>query len=283
MINKPTTAAGYAPEMVTLVRSTCLYLATKLGDLMDEIVVVGGLVPSLLIDQSNLPADTDPHAGTMDLDLGIAFALVNDERYAEVTERLASAGFKPDLNAKGQPSRQRWCINDPQVTVDFLIEPTPGDESKAGKLFSLTQDWAAMIAPGLHLAFKNFKTITLDEATIKGEHAKRQIRVCGAGAFVVLKALAFRNRGENKDAYDLFYLLRNYGDSIEAIADELRPLRNDPHTEQALQYLDEDFKQIDSIGPKRVAEFLFGQSDETIQADALGDVRQLLRALVFQV
>jgi hypothetical protein len=207
MINKPTTAADYTPEMVTLVRRTCLYLATKLGDLMDEIVVVGGLVPSLLIDQSNLPADTDPHAGTMDLDLGIAFALVNEERYAEVTERLASDGFKPDLNTK------------------------------------------------------------------------RQIRVCGAGAFVVLKALAFRNRGENKDAYDLFYLLRNYGSSVEAIADELRPLREDSSTKKALHYLDEDFQQIDSIGPKRVAEFLFGQSDETIQADTLGYVRQLLQAV----
>ena len=116
MINKPTTAAGYAPEMVTLVRSTCLYLGTKLGDLMDEIVVVGGLVPSLLIDQSNSPADTGPHAGTMDLDLAIAFALVNGERYAEVTECLVSAGVKPDLNAEGQPSRQGWCINDHQGT-----------------------------------------------------------------------------------------------------------------------------------------------------------------------
>ena len=101
MINKPTTAAGYAPEMVTQVRSTCLYLATKLGDLMDEIVVVGGLVPSLLIDQSNLPADTDPHAGTMDLDLGIAFALVNEKRYAEVTERLAIEGVQTRPQRKG--------------------------------------------------------------------------------------------------------------------------------------------------------------------------------------
>ena len=282
MSSKPTTAAGYAPEMVTLVRSACLYLATKLGDLMDEIVVVGGLVPSLLIDQTNLPTDTDPHAGTMDLDLGIAFALVNEERYAEVTERLAGAGFKPDLNANGQPSRQRWCINDPQVTVDFLIEPIQGDESNAGKLFSLSPAWAAIIAPGLHLAFQNSKTITLDEATIKGEHAKRQIRVCGAGAFVVLKALAFRNRGENKDAYDLFYLLRNYGNGIEEIADELRPLLDDPSTKQALRYLNEDFQSIDSIGPKRVAEFLYGQSDEAIQADAQGYLQHLLKQLEFK-
>jgi hypothetical protein len=32
-----------------------------------------------------------------------------------------------------------------------------------------------------------------------------------ADAYVVLKALAFDSRGENKDAYDLFYVVRNYG------------------------------------------------------------------------
>ena len=32
--------------------------------------------------------------------------------------------------------------------------------------------------------------------------------MCGPGAFVVLKALAFRDRGEPKDAYDLVYVLR---------------------------------------------------------------------------
>ncbi len=35
-MNKPTTASEYAPEMVDLVRKTLLYVATKLGDLMNE-------------------------------------------------------------------------------------------------------------------------------------------------------------------------------------------------------------------------------------------------------
>jgi hypothetical protein len=38
-------------------------------------------------------------------------------------------------------------------------------------------------------------------------------------------------------------------------------------------------KKFDITGPKRVTEFLFEQRDETIQADAFGYVRQLLRAL----
>ena len=46
---KPSFALDYKREDVELVRQTCLYVATKLGDLLDDFVVVGGLVPSLLI------------------------------------------------------------------------------------------------------------------------------------------------------------------------------------------------------------------------------------------
>jgi hypothetical protein len=49
MPEKPSFASEYLREQVELVRQTCLYVATKLGDLLDELVVVGGLVPSLLI------------------------------------------------------------------------------------------------------------------------------------------------------------------------------------------------------------------------------------------
>ncbi len=42
MENEPRYAADYRPEAVALIRATCLYLATKLGDFRDELVVVGG-------------------------------------------------------------------------------------------------------------------------------------------------------------------------------------------------------------------------------------------------
>ena len=123
MPEKPNTAAGYPHDQVARVKSTCLYLATKLGDLMPELVVVGGLVPSLLIDQKKLEENVTPHVGTLDLDLGLAFALVGEQRYQEVAQRLRNARFSPDTNDEGKPTRQRWRISDPAVTVDFLIEP----------------------------------------------------------------------------------------------------------------------------------------------------------------
>ena len=58
MTDKPTTAAGYGGGQTEFVRATCLYVATKLGDIMDELVVVGGLVPSLLVKQKDLPCSS---------------------------------------------------------------------------------------------------------------------------------------------------------------------------------------------------------------------------------
>jgi len=129
------------------------------------------------------------------------------------------------------------------------------------------------------LAFRNYKTIPLDGETILGEQASREVRVCGPGAFVILKALAFHNRGENKDAYDLFYLLRNFDSGIDAVAAELRPLLDDDIAIKALDMLDEDFATPDSISPKRVAHFLHGDSDADLQADASGFARELIRLL----
>ena len=125
MPDKPTTAAGYKSEQVKLIRATCLYIATKLSDLMDDLVVIGGLVPSLLIKQDELPEGTEAHAGTMDLDVGLTLALLDEGRYKSMTERLRRAGFEQDVNAEGNPTRQRWKIEQlEKVTVDFLIQPS---------------------------------------------------------------------------------------------------------------------------------------------------------------
>lgn len=242
---------------------------------MPELVVVGGLVPSLLIDQQNLPENVTPHVGTLDLDLGLAFALVGEQRYQAVAERLRAAGFEMDRNEEGNPTRQRWRISNPPVKVDFLIEPDD-PAAKPGRLFPLTKDWAAIIAPGLHLAFQNNSMVLLEGKTILGETAERRVRVCGAGAFVVLKALAFHIRGENKDAYDLFYMLRNFGRGVSDVVEQFRALLPDASAGKALDYLRTDFPDAEAIGPRRVAEFLYGRPDLDTQADAAGFVRRLL-------
>ena len=100
--------------------------------------------------------------------------------------------------------------------------------------------------------------------------------VCGAGAYVVLKSLAFSLRGENKDAYDLYYLVRNYGTSVDDVASRLKPLLGDPAADEAIRILKRDFRQHDAVGPRRVADFVSDAPDEEVQADVVGFIGQLL-------
>ncbi len=276
MADKPKRASDYKSEHVELVRSACLYVATKLGDLMDEVVVAGGLVPSLLIDQSALPDGVSAHVGTMDLDVGLKLALLDEGRYSTLTERLRDAGFVQDRTEDGRPTRQRWRVNGlGSVTVDFLIPPSlPTDQG--GNLRDIEKDFAAVIAPGLKLAFEDRRRVRIGGKTIFGEKATRDVWVCGPGAFVVLKALAFFERGENKDAYDLYYLIRNFGSGVEDIAACLRPFLDDPEAQRAIEVLRTDFLDHDGVGPRRVAEFLRDGPDDEIQADVVVFVKALL-------
>jgi hypothetical protein len=95
----------------------------------------------------------------------------------------------------------------------------------------------------------------------------------------VLKSIAFRLRGENKDAYDLYYLVRNYGAGTEDTASRLKPLLGDPSAQQAVDILKEDFQEHDGVGPRRVTEFILGTADDEIQADVVGFIGQLLKAV----
>jgi hypothetical protein len=164
------------------------------------------------------------------------------------------------------------------VTVDFLIPPSrEGD--RGGKLRDIEPDFAAIIAPGLRCAFRDRKQVTLDGRTLFGEKAMREVWVCDAGAYVVLKALAFDSRGENKDAYDLFYVIRNYGGGIGDVVGKLRPLLDDDEATKAVEVLRRDFIDPEAVGPRRVAEFVTGSPDDEVQADVVGFVSQLLKSL----
>ena len=281
MTTKPSTSDGYDLATTRHAKATCLYVATKLGDLMDSIVVIGGLVPSLLIPQDPRAAIADPHVGTMDLDLGLNVELLTTGLYQPLTDRLRAAGFTFDTNDRGNPTRQRWLPASPYpgVGIDFLIQPTM-DADRGGALRNIQPDFAAVIAPGLHLAFQDSVAVPLAGTTIAGERATRHVNVCGPGAFVVLKALAFRERGENKDAYDLYYVLRYYGSGVDDVADRLRPLLVDASARSAHAILREDFAEHDGVGPRRAAAFLnAGQPDDDTQADVVGFATRLLDRL----
>ena len=146
----------------------------------------------------------------------------------------------------------------------------------------LEPDFGALVTPGLELAFDERVDVELEGHTLRGERARRTIPSCGPAAFVVLKALAFGDRAEPKDAYNLVYVIRHTPGRGEAIAARLA-VHAKQHSEivaRALGLLARDFDALDTIGPARAAEFSVAREDEIDDAvaDAHGFVDDLLHA-----
>jgi hypothetical protein len=274
------TASSYTPEGLGLIRTACLTLAGVLGDLMEkEITIVGGFVPSLIIDQERLPVGADPHPGTMDLDLALQLAVLESGGYKDIAQRLREAGFQPDTNARGNPTVQRWVmeIGTERVTVDFLIPPVGGDGRM--RVFHLEGDFGALISPGLDMAFRDRMIHRLEGVDAYGDRLARDVWVCGPGALVVLKALACRGRNKPKDAFDLYYVLRNYENGPGDVAERLRPWTEVDAVRRAVDILGSDFADISRIGPRRAARFLGMDDDPELQAQVVALVADFLDAL----
>jgi hypothetical protein len=137
----------------------------------------------------------------------LSLALLNDKGYAEISTRLRQEGFGPDENANGNAIPQRWKLEGNKVTIDFLLPPIDAGPAPS-RVQALEPDFGALIIPGLELAAEEREWIEIDGHTLQGQRIRRKIPVCGPGAFVVLKALAFADRAEPKDAYDLVYVIR---------------------------------------------------------------------------
>lgn len=213
----------------------------------------------------------------MDLDMGLALALLNEERYREMSASLRDAGFAPDVNPQGNSTLQRWVGGSGNpVRVEFLI-PVGERATAAGTLAHIEQDLAAVITPGLELAFQDRVRVELSGTVPSGARATRAVPVCGAGSFTVLKALAFGNRAAFKDAYDLFYVWRGVG--IPEVARRMQSLLPDSNVSAALDTISRDFGGMDGLGPVSAARFMTGALDDDIQADVSGLAQRLLRSV----
>lgn len=161
------------------------------------------------------------------------------------------------------------------------MAPPPGHD-QSDRLHDLEPDLAALVTNGLDLAFSERVDVVLSGETIRHEKIERTVPVCGPAAFVLLKALAFADRMEPKDAFDLTYVLRRFPDSPHSIAERLAE-HADQNTEviaSALAALARDFEGIESIGPQRAARFSAEYDGEidALAADAHGYVDDLLGA-----
>ena len=108
------------------------------------------------------------------------------------------------------------------------------------------------------------------------------MRVANVLPYTVLKILAFQDRHENKDAYDLVFTLFNYegGPRLAGRASAESPVARGPLVAEALKLLEERFRDSGQDGPNAYASFLSTSEDEEEKArlrqEAVATVREFL-------
>lgn len=280
MTRKPRLATEYAAHDIELVRAVTLTVARVLGSYLEELTVIGGLVPNLLVPQGDLAPETR-HVGTTDLDLVLQLGLLEEGRYKEVSELLRRSGFEPEKKqGTGAVRSQRWIApgTDGKGIIEFLVPPI-SEDSRGGKLQHMENDFAAFVLPGGHLAFRDRVSVEIAGKDLRGARASRSIWVCGPAAFLILKAFAHAKREEPKDAYDIWYLLRFFPDGGKAIAKGFESLRDDPDVKTGLGILEDAFKDLDASGSLDVAFFLGSPEDDALRQDVSAFVMSFLAKL----
>ena len=274
--------------MYERVQQALLHVSTVLGDWMEQITVIGGIVPSLLVPPSQLPVDAEAHPGTTDLDLALQLKVLTAVGYASISELLRYAGYRPVEKQEDTIRRQTWRTDPkfgPVVTIDFLIARSPKHPREV-KVQNLERDFAALIADGIQLVERDRRKIRISGRTIRGEQAERDIWVCGSASFVVLKARAIHLREKPKDAFDLHYILENLDGGIEAIVTVFRAFMDDGDAVESVGFLRQAYGTHEGIGPSRAARFLYGERNrdnhedyDALAASAHAYVRRLLALL----
>jgi hypothetical protein len=116
-----------------------------------------------------------------------------------------------------------------------------------------------------------------------GGRSRVTVRAANVLPYTVLKILAFQDRHENKDSYDLIFTLLNYdgGPRRAGSASAESPVARHLQAVAALALLEQRFRDISQDGPIAYASFLATVGDEEEKArlrqEAVATVREFVR------
>jgi hypothetical protein len=220
---KPRHQGGYDATHTDYCERTLVTLLRGLGPWKSSIYLIGGLVPRYLIQQP-VGGERPPHIGTTDVDVVLDLDVLADvEAYERLEQNLKRMGFERGANDAGRIQHHRWVKPVQEgltVVLDLLCDVPSREGPRLVNLSGDARGLSAVRIPGAHIVFHDYVEVAITAELLDDRGVATEIvRVAGIAPFVVLKAIAYDDRVEEKDAYDLVYTIANYEGGPEAAAD----------------------------------------------------------------
>lgn len=269
---KPATINLYNDAVTADCERLLVTLLRHLGPWKDSVFLIGGLVPRYLIKAR--PPEVKKHAGSGDVDIVVDLELLaSTEAYQTLEDNLKRMGFERGENSRGQKVSWRWKRQVPSGTLvlEFLADDP---EVGGGKIQELPAkgNVSALNIPNASIVFDhNASHIATVELLDDAGQATETIRYANIVSHTCLKAFAYDQRAERKDAHDLVYCIENIEGGIELVAAEIGSALDGKHAKaigEALAILKSRFCDGDGVegfrkdGPVAVAKFELGESEE---------------------
>jgi hypothetical protein len=250
-------------------RAVLIEVSNVLGAYRNELVMVGGWVPDLLYPGHG-------HIGSLDVDLAVSPMAYAGNAYDSILRRMASAGYEYHAD----PTRFVKTVAGAEnpVKVDLLSGQGPSGEASATVHIN---ELRISRLRGIDLAFAACDEIELFGAMPDGTVNKVRIRVVRPEAFILIKAFALDERTNEKDAYDIAFVLQHYEPTLTVLADRVRVLLENALAREGLQILNGKFESIDSVGPVWAARVSKqgGADYEQARRAAFENAQELFRSL----
>ena len=275
---EPQSASDYDDRTTAAVKSVLVEIGQILGSFEGKFAVVGGAVPWLLLSESDMP-----HIGTADVDLSLNAEALGDGEYVRLVESLQEQGYnqREDMRrfqlVRTVPARDGG--SDINVVVDFLM---PRDVEIVKNTPPFISNFAVQRADGADLALKFYQMVAIDSEMPDGGHNRVHIAVASIPALLAMKGYAIANRQKPKDAYDIYFCIRNFPDGLDALGAETKPLLEVDTARKGYLLIAGKFRDVDDFGPTKVRQFVEGsdalgeRTADQWQQDAFGQVNAWL-------
>jgi len=269
------TRTDYNQIAVNAAYSVLIEIVRVLGEYRDNIVLIGGWVPQILFQNKD-----ELHTGSIDIDLALDHRQITDEGYRGIHDLLIDRGYRQGK----QPFIFHRTVKIEGVEVSVQVDLVSGEYEGTGKSHrhQKIQEIRTRKVRGCDLAFNNPIELTIEGNLPGGAKDSVVLKVASMVSFLIMKAIVLDDRLKEKDAYDIYYCLKQYSDRLDDLVAEFEPHLENSLIQEGLAKLAKNFETVDHTGPKFVAMFeeVTDEEDRTlIERDAFERVNYLLQKL----
>jgi len=248
-------------------------LVNLLAEYQDNIMVIGGWIPEMMFPGLD-------HIGSIDVDVLVNHLNMKEAGYQTI-ERIL---LKNDYSRHPEKSFsfvKTVVVEGEEFPVDVdILAGKYGGSSETHRSQHI-HGVAALKATGGNFAFE----VAPNKVKIAGKRPdgaddSATVNLVAVAPFLMMKAAAL-GRGKPKDAYDIFFVIKNYPGGIKQLAEEFAPFRERTLVKEGLQKLADKFASVKHAGPVDVADFLEQDADseekERIKRDVYECVSSFLK------